>query len=147
MRSGLKRKPMRLAVAAIAGLACLVAGAPCLPFIDEDKRTAEPGTSLAIAIVEPTRALTVTAGNPVHIEWTAANLTGDSATVSVILESRTDLTQAVLLDSLGLNGTGGSGSLTWDTTGFTGPYSIIARVVTPNLTAEGKSPALVTVSP
>ncbi len=125
----------------------LIAGSACLPLIDETKRTAPPGTSLAVAIVEPTRALTVTAGDPVHLEWAAANLTGELATVSIMLESRTDLAQTILLDALPLETIGGSGSLTWDTTSFSGPYSVIARINTPNLSDEAKSPGLVTVSP
>jgi len=137
---------MRMGSLIASGLLWLLLGATCLPIIDESQHTPVPGTSLAIAIVSPTQALTVAPGKLVNIGWTAANLTGEPATVSILLESRTDLSRTTLLADSPLDGTGGSGEFVWDTSGFSGPYSIIVTVQTADSSAQDTSAALVTVS-
>ncbi len=138
---------MRTALLASIGLLWLLLAGACLPLIDETQRTPVPGTQLAIAIISPSAAETVTPGRLITIKWTAANLTGEPAIVSIVLESRSDLSRTTLLEDLPLDGTGGSGEYVWDTTRFSGPYSIIVTVQTPDASDEDVSAGLITVTP
>ena len=104
---------MRIGLLAVVGLVCLLAGGTCLPIINNTPVPPQ-GTTLGISILAPTQARTVGEGTPVQIQWAAGNLTGQAASVSLVLESRTNLAQTTLVEGVDVPGTGGSGTFTWD---------------------------------
>lgn len=138
---------MRSKLLMILGVGCLALGATCLPLNDFTAREIDTGTTLAITLLEPTAAVTVPQKTELSIKWTASNVTGDPAAASIILESRTDLSQTALVADQALTKTGESGEVMWNTQGYSGPYSIIARVQTATKSAEDKSAGLITVDP
>lgn len=138
---------MRIGLLLVLGLTFLIVGGTCLPLVDRTTRTPVPGTSLAIELLAPADEKTVTQGTAVRIEWTAANLTGQPATVSLILESRADLSRTVLVEGCEVTGTGDSGQYNWDTQGFSGAYSVIVRIATPESAVEAASDGLITIDP
>ncbi len=127
------------------GLGSLVLGGTCLPLIDETQHQAIPGHKLGISVTASMLGETVAEGTKVDILWAAGNLTGQPATVQVTLESRQDLSQVILLEGFVFDGTGYEQTFTWNTEGYSGPYSIIARVTAGELTSQDKSRGLVTV--
>lgn len=128
------------------GLIVLIAGGTCLPVIDNTARTTtEDPTLLAVAITEPVADDTVPEGEIVTIGWTGSNRTSVAATVTVILESRADLSRVTLVTDTPFNDA--ADSIPWDTTGYTGPYSIIVRITAGDDTAEATSAGLITVDP
>ncbi len=136
---------MRIKLALILGLSGFLAGGSCLPLIDNTAREPDAGTTLAIDIVAGGQAQTVAQGTEVSISWTAANMTGLAATVSFRVESRADLSVTTVEEGIAVEGTGDSGTMTWDTSGYAGPYSLIARVATAEGNAEDISDGLITV--
>lgn len=136
---------MRAATIAASVLVFALAGGTCLPLVDNTRRTAAEGTTRAIDITEPSEAAVVSAGDVVQINWAASNLSGEPGTVRLSAESRLDLTRRVLVENLALNGTGGSGEFSWDTTGFDGPYAVVAELVTTSRTVEDVAGAIITV--
>jgi hypothetical protein len=139
------RYVMRTALLATLALTSLLVGGTCLPII-QFQHQAAPGEALGIAVSASAQGETIPEGTPVTIDWAAATLTGESATVAITLESRTDLSRTVLASELTFAGTSsGAQALTWDTNGFGGPYSVIADITTPTLTREATSAGLVTI--
>lgn len=136
---------MRLALLLGLGGLLLAVTISCLPLIDTTGGTSDPGKTLVIALREPTDALTVPVGTAVQIAWSASNLTGKAATVSLIVESRTNLARTVVADAIAVSGSGASGQFSWDTTGFAGPYVIYARIATDTRQDEARSTNTVTV--
>ena len=136
---------MRTAVLATLALTWLLVGGTCLPLI-EDKREPIPGEVLGISVTASAQGQTIPEGTPVTINWAAANLTDDPVTVTITLESRTDLSRSVLADGQTFAGTSSeSQTIVWNTEGFDGPYSVIADIATSTLTRESKSASLVTI--
>jgi flagellar hook assembly protein FlgD len=138
---------MRIGILVTCGLAFLILGGTCLPLVDNTATTAPAGTKLAVALTAPTAAATVAQGTPVHIAWTASNLTGESATVTLIAESRADLARTTLVADVALTGTGGSGTYTWQTNTASGAYALYARITAGTQTAEVKSPLITIDAP
>jgi len=136
---------MRTGLLITLGLIGLIIGGTCLPLVDNTDRQPIAGQSLGIAIGNPAEEETVLQGNSVPIEWSASNLTDEPATVSLVVESRLDLSITTLVEGIELDGTGDSGEYQWDTTAFTGPYALIARIQTPSLFAEDTANGLITV--
>ena len=62
---------MRVALLAAVGLLWPVLGATCLPLVDDTTHAPAPGTQLAVALVSPVQAKSVTSGQVVAIRWTA----------------------------------------------------------------------------
>jgi flagellar hook assembly protein FlgD len=127
----------------------LLMGGTCLPLVDNttNPTDAQPTRQLAIVLTTPAEDTVVAQGTEVQIAWTASNITGSSATVTVEVESRTDLSKIILLDAAPLNDTGGSGTISWDTDGLSGPYAILAQISAGGLTDTDTAAGQVTVDP
>ncbi len=143
---------MRTGLVVVAGLVCLVVGGTCLPLVDNTVRAPAQGTVLSMALTiqsvdANTPDVNVPAGHLVQISWVAGNLTGDPATVTLLVESRTDLTRTTLVSDVAVAGTGGSGEVTWNTTGFSGPYVVYGQIQTAGRFVEKRTPGMITVSP
>ena len=137
---------MRIGFLAALALACLVAGGTCLPLVDNVSREPTSGASIGAAIVTPSEDEAVRQGDPVSVEWSASNLSGQTATVSILAESRSDPTlPRTTLSQFALSGTGDSGRLTWDTTDFAGTYAVVARIAAAGESSENIGAGLVTV--
>jgi hypothetical protein len=135
---------MRNCTLALAALVWLVAGG-CLPLY-ENKHQAVTGEVLGISVSASAQAQTVPEGTAVDIAWSAANLTGQPATVTITLESRRNLSRVTLGEGLTFDGiSSGAQHVTWDTTGFAGPYAVIARIDTASLTREDTANGLVEI--
>jgi flagellar hook assembly protein FlgD len=127
------------------GLGLLMA-ASCQPQDQTDREPVAEGELLGISVNTPSEDRTVPQGTPVELQWSASNLTEDDAFVSLILESRTDLTRTTLLDRQPMENTGETNSLTWDTTNYKGPYAVIARIEAGGLSSEHTGAGIVTVN-
>lgn len=136
---------MRTALLLTSGLVCLLAGGTCLPLVDNTQREPVPGRVLGITIMDPTEDATVRGGTNVTIEWAASNLTDDPAAITIVAESRRDLSLTTLVDAAELSGTGDSGVFAWDTTAFDGPYAIIGRIDTVSDSVSDTSRGIITV--
>ena len=144
---------MRTGLVVVAGLVCLIVGGTCLPLVDNTVRTPAQGTVLSMALTVQgidanTPDISVSAGHLGQISWEAGNLTGESATVTVLVESRTDLTRTTLVSDITIAGTGGSGEVTWNTTGFSsGPYAVYGQIQTASRFVEKRATGLIGVTP
>jgi hypothetical protein len=125
--------------------AVLLVGGTCLPLVDNTKREAITGRVLGIVLMEPTADRTVSEGTSVLIDWTAGNLTGEPATITLAAESRSDLSVTTLEEGIQLDGTGGRGTFMWVTEKFSGPYRVLATITTDSLTKDNSSTGLITV--
>jgi len=96
--------------------------------IDNTVREPLPGQKLAISIAKPDSDRSVARGTEVKIEWSAANLTGQPATISFHVESRQATLKKTLLKQFEMSGRGDSGVVRWDTSDYSGLYAIIARI-------------------
>jgi hypothetical protein len=136
---------MRTGLLVTFGLTWLIAGGTCLPLINYQHQ-AIPGEVLGISVDSSALDTTIPEGTPVDIMWSAANLTGEPASVAITLESRRDLTKTALAEGITLDGTSsGARDVLWNTEGFRGPYSIIAHIETSTLVRDDTSRGLVTV--
>ncbi len=122
-----------------------ILGGTCVPLIDETTRTAAPGNLLAVSIKKPDADRRVAPGAEVVIDWAAANVTGEAGVLSLLVESRRDLLRTVLLADVAVGSQGASGTYSWDTTGFSGPYVIYGRLVTASRTVEERATGIITV--
>jgi hypothetical protein len=125
--------------------AVLLAGGTCLPLVDNTKREPITGRVLGIVLMQPLADRTVPQGTSVLIDWSAGNLTGQPATITLAVESHTDLTVTILEEGIPLEGTGGTDTLAWNTEDFSGPYRVLATITTDSLTNENPSMGLITV--
>lgn len=121
---------MRIAVLLTAVGAWMLSGASCRPLLDNTSDPAAKPTTLTLLIQSPSSNATVGQGASVPITWTAYNATGQTATIDVYVESRTDLTQTTVADDISLT----AGSLTqtsyWDTTGLPGGEYVVYAAIT-----------------
>lgn len=138
---------MRTIVLALLALTVALAGGSCLPLVDTTRSAPETSRTMAIVVSEPDADATVAAETPVRIRWTASNLSGGTGTITLIAESRTDLTRTTLQADVAITGTGGNGEYTWETTGFSGPYAIYAQLASGGELAEAQAAGLVTIDP
>jgi flagellar hook assembly protein FlgD len=129
----------------ILTLGTLLIGGTCQPFTDTLARTPVAGQTLSITLSTPAKDATIAQGTPAKIEWQAANLTGAAGTATFRLESRVDLSQTNLPDSIDVGATGASGTLTWDTSNFVGAYAIIGRIQAGSDTREATAAGRITV--
>ncbi len=139
----------RKLVLVVLALGGLVAGGTCIPAggVDgEEDGALARAEKLAVAIQTVLADETVAAGDPVDIEWTAGNLTGQPATVTLLVESRTDLTTTVLTTTT-FDGTGEGGDYEWITSDFSGAYAIIARITAGDDAQEDQAEGIITVDP
>jgi hypothetical protein len=121
-------------------------GADCFPLIGQEPRTPLPGIQLAAAIEAPSVETEVAPGEIVRIEWSAGNLTGQTARVALFAESRTDLSRILLQDGIEIAGTGGIGSFDWDTTGLEGLFAAVVTIQAGNVSAEDAGANLITIA-
>lgn len=135
----------RIGILYLATLAMLLSGSTCLPLIDGTVRTPISGNTLAVAVEQPLADRSVVQGTIVELQYSAANLTGEPAFIDILVESRDTLRRTILAEDIGVTGTGETGSIDWDTTGFSGPFAIIARVRSGGQTKENTGPGRVTV--
>jgi hypothetical protein len=137
------------------GLASVTVGllmGGCLPLVDNlyglgpssDSGSTPPET-LSVNLAAPTESDTVAQGSPIYIDWTVANTSGNPAALTILVESRTDLSRAELLSDFPILGTGDHGLLTWDTADARGPYQIYAEVVAADLTRQTTAAGQITV--
>ena len=91
---------MRIAVLLTAVGAWMLSGASCRPLLDNTSDPAAKPTTLTLLIQSPSSNATVGQGASVPITWTAYNATGQTATIDVYVESRTDLTQTTVADDI-----------------------------------------------
>lgn len=112
------------------------AGATC---IIDDAREQPVGTSFGVAVSRPSTTRTVARGSHVGITWSLSNLTGEDATIIILVEERigpkrTELTR------LTIGSTTSRGDFTWDTTSFvSGDYAVVVRAETPSRSTEAGS--------
>lgn len=127
------------------GLTSLLLGTTCFPVIDTTTREPIAGQTLALALAKPNADKTVGTGTAVKIEWSAANLSGQPAAIVFLVESRTASLKKTTIAEFQLSGTGDSGTVNWDTTGFAGSYAIIGRIATTGLSREVTAAGKITV--
>lgn len=136
---------MRMGVLLLVGIGWALLGLSCLPLVDETDREPNRGRQLAIALTSQDVDQTISAGRPVRIEWAAANLTTSPARITILLESRTDLSRRTLSGPFDFTTQGGSGNISWDTTADRGPYRILARITAGAEVHEFTSTGLITI--
>ena len=138
---------MRTGMLVVVALSWVLTGATCLPIIDNVTRQRDTGETLAVILTAPTTDMTVPQGEEVVITWSASNLTGDAATLTVYAESRTDLSIHTLMDRVPFEGTGNSGTYTWDTQEFSGPYKVYATLATASDSYTDGAGAVIEIDP
>lgn len=136
---------MRTSLLAAGGLLVLVVGGSCLPFIDTTKREPVPGKQLGISLTEPAEEETVPEGSLVNIDYAAANLTEESALITLIAESREPGLLRTEIARIEFASVGKAGRVQWETTGFSGLYAIIGRIEAAGLSAEETAAGRITV--
>jgi flagellar hook assembly protein FlgD len=139
---------MRYGILLASGLSIVLMGATCFPVFDLAPATeSATGTTLAVSVITPTEDRQVAAGDPVTIEWTAANLTGSSGVATVLVRAREDFADTILVGGLRISEFGGTQSVDWDTTGFAGgEYSIHVQVEAGERTAEATAGGRITLN-
>ncbi|MFO0839240.1 MAG: hypothetical protein U1D55_12045 [Phycisphaerae bacterium] len=126
--------------AALSGFACTT------PLFDLDQRQIDRGTLLGVTVLTPSASRTVPEGTVVNVDWAASNLGDEDATVSVFVESRTDLSRTVLAGGEFVDTGTATRSALWDTTGFAGgTYSIRAEIRTDSQQFEATAPGRITI--
>lgn len=134
-----------LFLALVCGIG-LLAGSTCLPLVDNSYSEPLSPTQLGIALSAPSTSVTVGQGDVVRLTWTATNTTLQPAQVTLLTESRHDLTRTVLVDSIEIQGGALTQSSSWNTTEFAqGTYSLVARIATPSDEKEAYAPGRITV--
>ncbi|MFH1746469.1 MAG: hypothetical protein ABIG44_05425 [Planctomycetota bacterium] len=119
---------MRFGVLMVLALSCLAADTTCLPIL-QDQITIPAPIEFGVSIQTPTRDSTVHQGAVIDISWTAYNTSGSNALARLYVESRTDLTQTVLVSNLNVGNTTITPITPWDTTDFgPGVYVIYAEL-------------------
>ena len=136
---------MRIGFVVMLGLVAALIGGTCVPLIPSSSREPQAGDSLGIVVLMPDADRTIAEGVTVAINWAASSVTDDPATVTISVESRVDLTRTVLLDSQPLTGTGGSGSVSWNTEGYAGLYVIYGAITAGGKTVEASAVGRITV--
>lgn len=136
---------MRIGLLITLGLSWLLVGGTCLPLVDNTQREPVQGRVLGITIMQPNEDATVRGGATVSIEWAASNLSSEAATITIVAESRRDLSVTTLVNAEELSGIGDSDVIPWDTTGFDGPYAIIGRIDTASDSVSDTSRGIVTI--
>ncbi len=129
---------MRLAVLSLLLLGCTLLGATCLPLYEQPSDEPPAATELGVTIDTPAQDATIPQDTVLTIRWTAFNTSGQAATATLYVESRTDLTQTMLVEDLAVTGTL-SQQTAWDTSGLSGAeYAIYAQITagTTQRTAE-----------
>jgi flagellar hook assembly protein FlgD len=125
---GMRIRKVCEAVAGVVLVGLLAGG--CLP--GNDSESAVTGETLGVVFLKPTADRTVAEGTAIPIDWTAANMTGSAATLTIVAESRAivSMPDITILEDFPLDGTGDRGSLDWDTTGASGLYLLRATLRT-----------------
>jgi hypothetical protein len=137
---------MRTGLLVTLALTCLAAAGPCIPIL-VNHHVPAAGELLGISVSANGLGQTLPEGTPVDITWSAANLTGDPATVSIILESRSDLSRTALAAAIPLDQeSSGEQHVAWDTNGASGPFSIVAEIETAILFRDDASRGLITIN-
>jgi flagellar hook assembly protein FlgD len=137
---------MRTLLLVLLTFGWLTLGATCIPLIDQQRNnTTATAIDLGVTIAAPTQAGTVGQGAVVEIRWRVLNDTGQTATASLWVESRVDLTTTTLASDIPVEGT--TPIVTpWDTTGFAGgEYVIYAEVHTSSSSTQATGPGRVTI--
>ncbi len=118
----------------------------CTPLFDLDRREIDRGIELGVSVLTPSASRTVPQGTVVAIDWTASNLTDEIATVSVFVESRTDLTRTILVGGERIDAGTATRTAIWNTADFPGgSYSIRAEISSDSLRGEATAPGRITI--
>jgi hypothetical protein len=137
---------MRMSLLATILLGSAFSGATCLPLRINPNDAGDPPTQYGVSVLSPSVDRTVAEGTQVSIRWTAFAATGVQGTASLYVESRSDLTQTVLVEGVAVIGGAVTSTSVWDTTGHTGsPYVIYASLVTNAGTKTVTGPGRITV--
>ncbi len=140
---------MRYGILLALALSTLLLGATCFPLFELDPPLEESAadTTLAVSVVRPAEDRVVPAGDVVEIEWTAANLTDDSAIATVLVRAREDFADTVLVGGLRISASGGAQTVEWNTTDFPGDeYSIIVQVEAGGRNEEATANGRITIN-
>ncbi len=137
---------MRRALLLAASLSFILAGGTCLPITDDAPRAANTGETLAIAVTRPSEDKLISQGQSVRIQWTGSNLTGDPASVDILLESRLpELETRTFIEDQPFVGTGDGDIVDWDTSNDVGPFRITGRIQTATLGRTHTAPGTITI--
>jgi len=136
-----------LLLAAMAAVCVGSMGGGCVPSIqlNENANSVTPGKTLAAVILLPDASRTVSQGSLVRIRWTAANKTGEDALADIVVRSRNDDTETILLGGVRITVTGTTQDLLWDTTDFQGPFDIGVRITAGDEKNDFKATTVTTV--
>lgn len=137
-------------VAILIGLTSLVvlSGATCTaPLLDlTDDDPAVSPTQLAISLSAPDANRSVPQGTAVTISWTVVNRLEEDAVLTILVESRLDFSQTILVGGRRLSGLSNNENFIWDTSGFaSGEYSVRARVEAGGLLREATAAGRITI--
>lgn len=135
---------MRFAVICLGLCGVLLLGAPCVPLLQDPTPDMAPAKTLGVAIRLPAADRTVAVGTVVPISWNAFNNTGESASATLYIESRVDLSQTVLAENVPIVGTY-SNTARWDTAGFAAGEYVIYALITGRQTASATGPGRITI--
>jgi flagellar hook assembly protein FlgD len=139
---------MRYGILVALAVSWLLVGATCFPLIDLDQeQDVVSGTTLAVAVIKPSADREVPQVSTVEIEWTAANLTGSEAVVTILVRGGEHFEETILEGGLRLSEVGSSGTVTWDTKDFEGGvYRVVARIEAGGDTEEATAPGRITIN-
>ncbi len=131
-------------------LTCIVALASvagtCIPAFEDTTRTPAQGDKLALSLSAPAADDTVAQGDRVTIKWQAANITGESATLSLVAEARGSLARTTLVADIAVGSSGKSGEFEWDTSEYDGAYAIYGRLATAGQNVEERAAGIITIN-
>ncbi|MGE3181471.1 MAG: hypothetical protein AB7N71_07570 [Phycisphaerae bacterium] len=145
---------MRNAVLALALLSLTLAGTGCLEILNfltpgaQNPPTNDPvpATSLGIVVEAPTSDASVPADSQVSIRWSAANRTGRTARVTILVEELATGTESTIADGLAVNAASGTITSVWSTDGFpAGIYRVRARITLETTVREDTAPGRITI--
>lgn len=139
---------MRIAILVLFAATIGMTGASCIPGIDLDAEQNQPvpARKLAATLLLPDISRTVTQGELVRVRWTAANKTGGDAVLDLVVRSRSDDAETILLGGERVSVTGTTQDLLWDTSTFQGPYDLNLRITSGTDVNEFRSTAVITIN-
>ena len=138
---------MRYGILAAMASAWALAGTTCLPLRLSEPSEYGPEKSLGVSIVSPASDREVPLGATVEIEWTAGNLTGSEAIVTILVRHRASRAETILAGGVRVGETSGVRTVTWDTSGFEyGEYSVLARAEADGLLEETSGAGRITIN-
>lgn len=137
---------MRYALLLLSLAVFVLPGATCLnPPLGADDPNLQT-TLIAITLNSPGRDRTVPQGTRVEVNFSAANNTGEPATITLFAENRANLATTTIHTVHNVEGTVGPITINWDTTDVpSGVYSLRARITDGTRTREHTAAGRITV--